>query len=68
MANVCTAPCSHHPCRGPLNKRNVIPLKFIFSEPDKYGPLVEDDEDTGKGACRGAGLPLAMVNAGGTNS
>jgi hypothetical protein len=26
--------------RGPLNQRNVIPLKFIFSEPDKYGPLV----------------------------
>lgn len=41
-------------CRGPLNKRNVIPLKFIFSEPDKYGPLVEDDEHTGKySGCRG---------------
>mmetsp|Transcript_10228 Transcript_10228/g.21917 ORF Transcript_10228/g.21917 Transcript_10228/m.21917 type:complete len:391 (+) Transcript_10228:296-1468(+) len=26
--------------RGPLNLRNVIPLKFIFSEPDKYGPLL----------------------------
>lgn len=30
--------------RGPLNKRNVIPLKFIFSEPEKYGPLVENGE------------------------
>eukprot|EP00798_Chlamydomonas_sp_ICE-L_P005303 gene5303-18548_t len=27
--------------RGPLNARNIIPLKFIFSEPDKYGPLTE---------------------------
>lgn len=27
--------------RGPVNKRNIIPLKFIFSEPDKYGPLLE---------------------------
>ena len=23
--------------RGPLNQRNIIPLKFIFSEHDKYG-------------------------------
>lgn len=27
--------------RGPLNDRNIIPLKFIFSEPEKYGPLVD---------------------------
>jgi len=27
--------------RGPLNQRNIIPLKFIFSEPDMYGDLVE---------------------------
>lgn len=31
-----------HPTRhrGPLNTRNVIPLKYIFSEPQQYGPLV----------------------------
>mmetsp|Transcript_27482 Transcript_27482/g.69911 ORF Transcript_27482/g.69911 Transcript_27482/m.69911 type:complete len:377 (-) Transcript_27482:685-1815(-) len=26
--------------RGPLNLRNIIPLKFVFSEPEKYGPLL----------------------------
>jgi hypothetical protein len=26
--------------RGPLNSRNVIPLKYIFSEPEHYGPVV----------------------------
>lgn len=29
----------HLPHRGPLNQRNVIPLKLAFSEPDKYGPI-----------------------------
>ncbi|KAF5829466.1 hypothetical protein DUNSADRAFT_16047 [Dunaliella salina] len=28
--------------RGPLNTRNVIPLKFIFSEPEQYGPIVSN--------------------------
>lgn len=32
--------------RGPLNKRNVIPLQFIFSEPEMYGPLVDGREYT----------------------
>lgn len=26
--------------RGPLNQKNIIPLKFIFSEPEKYSPLL----------------------------
>ena len=32
--------------RGPLNQRNVIPLKYIFSEPDLYGPLAADYPQT----------------------
>jgi len=28
--------------RGPVNTRNVIPLKFIFSEPEHYGPIVSN--------------------------
>ncbi|KAG1674942.1 hypothetical protein FOA52_014735 [Chlamydomonas sp. UWO 241] len=31
--------------RGPLNKRNVIPLKFIFNELDKYGPVTHTPAD-----------------------
>jgi len=30
--------------RGPLNKRNVIPLKFVFSEPENYGPVTHDSK------------------------
>lgn len=49
--------------RGPLNKRNVIPLKFIFSEPDKYGPLVEEDESTGPISWRSVADLAALVNS-----
>ena len=34
--------------RGPLNKKNIIPLKFIFSEPDKYGSLLDARPATGE--------------------
>ena len=34
--------------RGPLNKKNIIPLKFIFSEPDKYGSLLNAQPATGE--------------------
>ncbi len=36
-----TATAAGNKRRGPLNMRNVIPLKFIFSEPEKYGPLLK---------------------------
>lgn len=26
--------------RGPLNEKNVIPLRFVFSEPEQYSPLL----------------------------
>lgn len=44
--------------RGPLNKRNIIPLKFIFSEPDKYGPLLDAQPSSGVGR-KGAGVRRA---------
>lgn len=30
--------------RGPLNQKNIIPLKFIFSEPEKYSPLLPPEK------------------------
>lgn len=41
VSYLCTdVPLFIHLChRGPLNQRNVIPLKFVFSEPDTYGPV-----------------------------
>ncbi len=37
--------------RGPLNARNIIPQKFIFSEPDNYAPLLAGRESTPEGGC-----------------